>query len=96
MVVSFWNHQFTRVLISLAVSERKKIDPQGALWSFVVTSTGQPCGAEPSTSASRESHQPPIRGDLDRGAARSPGKSSRGQEILMRLKRLRQASRSDE
>ena len=33
MVVSFWNHQFTHVPISLAVSERKKIDPEGALWS---------------------------------------------------------------
>jgi 6-phosphofructokinase 1 len=42
MVVSFWNHQFTHVPISLAVSERKKIDPEGALWSSVVTSTGQP------------------------------------------------------
>ena len=29
MVVSFWNHQFTHVPISLAVSERKKIDPAG-------------------------------------------------------------------
>ena len=42
MVVSFWNHQFTHVPISLAVSERKKIDPEGALWNSVVTSTGQP------------------------------------------------------
>ena len=42
MVVSFWNHHFTHVPISLAVSERKKIDPQGALWSSVVASTGQP------------------------------------------------------
>jgi 6-phosphofructokinase 1 len=42
MVVSFWNHQFTHVPISLAVSERKKIDPQSALWNSVVTSTGQP------------------------------------------------------
>ncbi|HVH28610.1 MAG TPA: ATP-dependent 6-phosphofructokinase [Vicinamibacterales bacterium] len=42
MVVSFWNHQFTHVPISLAVSERKKIDPEGALWSSVMTSTGQP------------------------------------------------------
>jgi 6-phosphofructokinase 1 len=41
MVVSFWNHQFTHVPISLAVSERKKIDPEGALWNGVVTSTGQ-------------------------------------------------------
>ncbi len=42
MVVSFWNHQFTHVPISLAVSERKKIDPEGALWNSVITSTGQP------------------------------------------------------
>jgi 6-phosphofructokinase 1 len=42
MVVSFWNHQFTHVPISLAVSERKKIDPQGLLWSVVIASTGQP------------------------------------------------------
>ena len=42
MVVSFWNHQFTHVPISLAVCERKKIDPLGALWSSVVASTGQP------------------------------------------------------
>jgi len=42
MVVSFWNHQFTHVPISLAVSERKKIDPVSALWNSVVTSTGQP------------------------------------------------------
>jgi 6-phosphofructokinase 1 len=42
MVVSFWNHRFTHVPISLAVSERKKIDPQDSLWSSVVTSTGQP------------------------------------------------------
>jgi 6-phosphofructokinase 1 len=42
MVVSFWNHQFTHVPIGLAVSERKKIDPEGAFWNSVVTSTGQP------------------------------------------------------
>jgi 6-phosphofructokinase 1 len=42
MVVGFWNHQFTHVPISLAVSERKKIDPEGALWSSVLSSTGQP------------------------------------------------------
>jgi 6-phosphofructokinase 1 len=42
MVVSFWNHQFTHVPIALAVSERKKIDPDGALWSSVLASTGQP------------------------------------------------------
>ena len=42
MVVSFWNHQFTHVPISLAVSHRRKIDPQGPLWSSVLASTGQP------------------------------------------------------
>ena len=43
MVVSFWNHRFTHVPISLAVSERKKIDPEDTLWDSVITSTGQPC-----------------------------------------------------
>ena len=42
MVVGFWNHQFTHVPIALAVCERKKIDPEGALWSSVLASTGQP------------------------------------------------------
>jgi 6-phosphofructokinase 1 len=42
MVVSFWNHSFTHVPISLAVSQRKKIDPKGMLWSSVLASTGQP------------------------------------------------------
>jgi 6-phosphofructokinase 1 len=42
MVLSFWNHRFTHVPIALAVSERKKIDPEGMLWNSVCTSTGQP------------------------------------------------------
>jgi 6-phosphofructokinase 1 len=42
MVVGFWSHQFTHVPISLAVSDRKKIDPEGDLWSSVLASTGQP------------------------------------------------------
>jgi 6-phosphofructokinase 1 len=42
MVVSYWNHRFTHLPISLAVSERKKIDPASALWSSVLTATGQP------------------------------------------------------
>ncbi len=42
MVVGFWNHQFTHVPISLATSQRKKIDPEGALWNSVLASTGQP------------------------------------------------------
>jgi 6-phosphofructokinase 1 len=42
MVVSFWSQQFTHVPIELAVSARKKIDPQGWLWSSVLETTGQP------------------------------------------------------
>jgi 6-phosphofructokinase 1 len=42
MVVGFWNHQFTHVPIVLATSARKKIDPEGRLWSSVLASTGQP------------------------------------------------------
>jgi 6-phosphofructokinase 1 len=42
MVVGFWNHQFTHVPIVLAASARKRIDPDGALWSSVLASTGQP------------------------------------------------------
>jgi 6-phosphofructokinase 1 len=42
MMVGFWNHQFTHVPISLAVSQRKKIDPGGWVWSSVLASTGQP------------------------------------------------------
>jgi 6-phosphofructokinase 1 len=41
MVVGFWNHQFTHVPISLAVSERKKIDPFGIFWNSVLAATGQ-------------------------------------------------------
>jgi len=42
MAVGFWNHQFTHVPMSLAASERKKIDPGGVLWNSVLASTGQP------------------------------------------------------
>lgn len=42
MVVGFWNHQFVHVPISLATSQRKKINPDGRLWSSVIASTGQP------------------------------------------------------
>jgi len=42
MVVGFWHHQFTHVPISLATSRRKRIDPEGDLWSSVIASTGQP------------------------------------------------------
>jgi 6-phosphofructokinase 1 len=42
MVVSSWNHYFTHVPIFLAVSQRKKIDPQCMLWGSVLVATGQP------------------------------------------------------
>ncbi len=41
MLVSFWNHQFAHVPISLAVSQRKKIDVKETLWSSVLACTGQ-------------------------------------------------------
>jgi 6-phosphofructokinase 1 len=42
LVVGFWNHQFTHVPIPLAVLHRKTMEPDGALWSSVLASTGQP------------------------------------------------------
>ncbi len=42
LLVSNWRRESTHVPISLAVSERKQIDPQGRLWSNVLASTGQP------------------------------------------------------
>ena len=42
MVVSFWMNEFTHVPISRAVSERKKVDPEGWIWRSVLNSTGQP------------------------------------------------------
>jgi len=42
MVVSSWNSHFVHVPIPLAVSKRQKVDPEGALWGSVLSSTGQP------------------------------------------------------
>ena len=42
MVVGYWDSEYTHVPIPLAVSKRKRIDPEGRLWSSVVESTGQP------------------------------------------------------
>jgi len=42
MVVGNWNHQGTHVPIFLAVSQRKKLDPEGWLWNSVLAITGQP------------------------------------------------------
>ena len=42
MVVGFWRGDFTHVPIGLAVSKRKKIDPEGWVWNSVLATTGQP------------------------------------------------------
>jgi 6-phosphofructokinase 1 len=42
MVISLWKNELVHVPIPVAVSQRKKIDPNGAVWSSVVASTGQP------------------------------------------------------
>ena len=42
MVVGYWKREFTHVPIRLAVSERKRVDPQGRLWGYVLAATGQP------------------------------------------------------
>ena len=41
-LVGYWNQHFTVVPIPLAVSCRKRIDPQGGLWHSVLQATGQP------------------------------------------------------
>jgi 6-phosphofructokinase 1 len=42
MLVGHWANEFTHVPIAAATTERKKIDPQGWMWSSVMASTGQP------------------------------------------------------
>lgn len=42
MVMGFWKDEFTHVPITAAVAARKRIDPEGRLWSNVLASTGQP------------------------------------------------------
>ena len=41
-VTGYWNGQFTILPIPLAVSQRKKINIEGELWSNVLETTGQP------------------------------------------------------
>ena len=40
-VVGYWNQHFTLVPIPLAISRRKRIDPEGMLWQSVLQATGQ-------------------------------------------------------
>lgn len=42
MVVGYWKNEFVHVPIRLAVSERKRIDPEGWMWTSVLGTTGQP------------------------------------------------------
>ncbi len=42
MFVGYWNNQFTHVPIAAAVSNAKRIDPNGRFWQSVVECTGQP------------------------------------------------------
>lgn len=42
MTVGLWNHQFTHLPNALAVSERKRLDPEGWVWNSVLAATGQP------------------------------------------------------
>lgn len=42
MLVGYWKNQFIHMPISLAVSQRRNIDPASRLWNNVLASTGQP------------------------------------------------------
>jgi 6-phosphofructokinase 1 len=42
ILIGMWMNEFTHVPINLAVSKRKKIDPNGWVWASVLTATGQP------------------------------------------------------
>lgn len=42
MVVGFWNGMFTHLPIPLAISQKKRVDPEGQAWASVLAATGQP------------------------------------------------------
>jgi 6-phosphofructokinase 1 len=42
LIVGVWNGTFTHIPISLAVSEKKRVKPEGPLWLGVLATTGQP------------------------------------------------------
>jgi 6-phosphofructokinase 1 len=42
VVISFRNQRFIHVPIALTVSSKKRVDPEGELWSSVLSATGQP------------------------------------------------------
>jgi 6-phosphofructokinase 1 len=43
MVIGYWNQYFVHIPVQLAVSKRKKVDPEGHLWQVVLQTTGQTC-----------------------------------------------------
>jgi len=42
LLIGQWNDHFVHVPISMAIKQRKKVDPNGVLWSSVLEGTGQP------------------------------------------------------
>ncbi len=42
LLIGSWNNRFIHVPLELAVSKRKRIDPEGIIWTSVLESTGQP------------------------------------------------------
>jgi 6-phosphofructokinase 1 len=42
MVVGRWHGRFVHLPISLTISRRNQVDPEGDLWMSVLEATGQP------------------------------------------------------
>lgn len=42
LLIGYWHNYFTHVPLKLAISKRKKVDPEGELWREVLSTTGQP------------------------------------------------------
>jgi 6-phosphofructokinase 1 len=42
MIIGYWNQAFMHVPIPMATKSRKRLDPEGELWTSVLLSTGQP------------------------------------------------------
>lgn len=42
MVIGYWNDEFINVPISMVTSVRRRVEPEGELWTLVQSSTGQP------------------------------------------------------
>lgn len=42
VLIGSWNRHFIHVPISMIVSQRRRVDPEGELWNLVLSATGQP------------------------------------------------------